>query len=129
MKFVFLILLVITAIFLILLVLIQRGRGGGLAGAFGGFGGQSAFGAKAGDTFTRITIGVAAFWICLCIFTLLYFRWTHRSRLDLGPTGPSVTNPAPLEPTRLPSPSGQETSSGSGGSNPGSNAADSGSSN
>jgi preprotein translocase subunit SecG len=59
--------LVFTALFLILLVLVQRGRGGGLAGALGGMGGQSAFGAKAGDTFTRITIGVAAFWIILCI--------------------------------------------------------------
>src|SRR3954449_12569133 len=59
-------LLFVTAVFLILLVLIQRGRGGGLAGAFGGLGGQSAFGTKAGDLFTRITIVVAAFWIILC---------------------------------------------------------------
>lgn len=59
-------LMFITSIFLILLVLVQRGRGGGLAGALGGMGGQSAFGTKAGDTFTRITIGVAAFWIILC---------------------------------------------------------------
>jgi preprotein translocase subunit SecG len=61
--------MILTAIFLILIVLIQRGRGGGLAGAFGGMGGQSAFGTKAGDLFTRITIGVAAFWIVLCIVT------------------------------------------------------------
>jgi preprotein translocase subunit SecG len=60
-------LLVVTALFLILLVLVQRGRGGGLAGAFGGLGGQSAFGTKAGDVFTRITIGVAFFWIVLCV--------------------------------------------------------------
>ena len=57
----------LTAFFLILLVLIQRGRGGGLAGAFGGMGGQSAFGTKAGDVFTKITVAVAAFWIVLCI--------------------------------------------------------------
>ncbi len=31
-----------------------------MAGAFGGMGGQSAFGTKAGDLFTKITIGVAA---------------------------------------------------------------------
>jgi preprotein translocase subunit SecG len=61
------VLMFLTALFLILLVLIQRGRGGGLAGALGGMGGQSAFGSKAGDTFTRITIGAASFWICLCI--------------------------------------------------------------
>ena len=64
------ILLLLTAVFLIVLVLIQRGKGGGLAGAFGGMGGQSAFGTKAGDLFTRITIGVAAFWIMLCMVTV-----------------------------------------------------------
>ena len=61
------ILLLVTAVFLIVLVLVQRGKGGGLAGAFGGMGGQSAFGTKAGDLFTKITIGVASFWIILCI--------------------------------------------------------------
>lgn len=50
---------------MILLVLIQRGRGGGLAGAFGGMGGQSAFGTRAGDTFTRITIVLAVIWVLL----------------------------------------------------------------
>ncbi len=68
--YVFGIFLFLTACFLILLVLVQRGRGGGLAGAFGGMGGQSAFGTKAGDLFTRITIVVAAFWIVLCILAL-----------------------------------------------------------
>ena len=62
--------LVATSVFLILLVLIQRGRGGGLAGALGGKGGQSAFGTKAGDLFTKITIGVATFWILLCILSI-----------------------------------------------------------
>lgn len=62
--------LVLTSLFLILLVLIQRGRGGGLAGAFGGAGGQSAFGTKAGDVFTKITVAVAGFWILLCILSL-----------------------------------------------------------
>ena len=66
--------LFVLAVFLILLVLIQRGKGGGLAGAFGGLGGQSAFGTKAGDLFTRITIGVAAVWIVLCVFSVYYFR-------------------------------------------------------
>ena len=55
-----------VGLFLIGLILLQRGRGGGLAGAFGGMGGQSAFGTKAGDVFTRITICVAAAWILLC---------------------------------------------------------------
>ncbi|MEM8943760.1 MAG: preprotein translocase subunit SecG [Planctomycetota bacterium] len=56
-----------VALFLILLVLVQRGRGGGLAGALGGMGGSSAFGAKAGDIFTKITAFAAMFWILLCI--------------------------------------------------------------
>lgn len=59
------VLLVVCSLFLICLVLIQRGKGGGLAGAFGGVGGSSAFGTKAGDVFTRITIIVAGIWIAL----------------------------------------------------------------
>ena len=58
-------LVLLLSVFLILLVLIQRGKGGGLAGAFGGAGGSSAFGSRAGDTFTRITIGVAAMTLVL----------------------------------------------------------------
>ena len=48
-------------------MLVQRGRGGGLAGALGGMGGSSAFGAKAGDVFTKITAIAAMCWILLCI--------------------------------------------------------------
>ncbi len=73
-KYLLMILLFLTAVFLIILVLIQRGKGGGLAGALGGMGGQSAFGTKAGDLFTRITIGVASFWIILCMFSLWFFK-------------------------------------------------------
>ncbi|NIL97112.1 MAG: preprotein translocase subunit SecG, partial [Planctomycetales bacterium] len=58
----------------ILLVLVQRGRGGGLTGALGGMGGQSAFGTKAGDMFTRITVGAAIFWILLCMVTIALFN-------------------------------------------------------
>ena len=72
------ILLFLTAIFLIILVLIQRGKGGGLGGAFGGMGGQSPFGTKAGDLFTKITIGVAAFWIVLCLITVRSHRKAKR---------------------------------------------------
>jgi preprotein translocase subunit SecG len=59
------ILVLLVSIFMILLILIQRGKGGGLAGAFGGVGGSSAFGSRAGDIFTRVTIGIAALWIVL----------------------------------------------------------------
>ena len=50
---------------LMFIILLQRGRGGGLAGAFGGLGGQSAFGTKAGDVFTKITIVLAVIWVAL----------------------------------------------------------------
>jgi len=58
-------LILLVGVFLVLIILIQRGKGGGLAGAFGGAGGSSAFGSRAGDTFTRITITVAAIWVLL----------------------------------------------------------------
>jgi preprotein translocase subunit SecG len=67
--------LFLTSIFLILLVLVQRGKGGGLAGALGGVGGYSAFGTRAGDMFTKITIGVASFWLVLAILSVL----SHKS--------------------------------------------------
>lgn len=59
------ILLLVVGLFLMLIILLQRGRGGGLAGAFGGMGGQSAFGTKAGDLFTWITVGTATVWVLL----------------------------------------------------------------
>ncbi len=65
----------LSSLFLICLVLIQRGKGGGLAGAFGGVGGSSAFGTKAGDVFTRITIVVAAVW---CVLSLLLVILSNR---------------------------------------------------
>ncbi len=57
--------LMLTGAFLMIVVLLQRGRGGGLAGAFGGAGGQSAFGTKAGDVFTKITVVIAVTWVIL----------------------------------------------------------------
>jgi preprotein translocase subunit SecG len=64
-------LLILSSFFLICLVLIQRGKGGGLAGAFGGMGGSSAFGTKAGDVFTKVTMSVASFWIVLCMLMVI----------------------------------------------------------
>src|SRR6478736_4316900 len=60
----------VLSVFLVLVILVQRGRGGGLTGALGGMGGQSAFGTKAGDLFTRITIVVAAIWVVLSMASL-----------------------------------------------------------
>ncbi len=70
----FIVLLSIMSVFMVLLVLIQRGKGGGLAGAFGGMGGQSAFGTKAGDAFTKITIVTAVLWFVLCIGAVISLK-------------------------------------------------------
>lgn len=86
----FMLLLGGMAIFLILLVLVQRGRGGGLAGALGGMGGSSAFGAKAGDVFTKITAVSACLWIVLCIIATKRTP-TDESLLDTGVSGPLST--------------------------------------
>jgi len=82
------IVLILSSVFLILLVLIQRGKGGGLAGAFGGAGGSSAFGSRAGDTFTRITIYAAAFWV---LFIMITIRMTQ-------PPADTTTRPTPNQP-------------------------------
>jgi preprotein translocase subunit SecG len=88
-------LLVSTSLFMVLLVLIQRGRGGGLAGALGGMGGQSAFGTKAGDLFTKITVGVASFWILLCILSInVLGRQQSLFSSDLGSAAPEALVPA-----------------------------------
>ena len=84
----------LTAVILILLVLIQRGKGGGLAGALGGMGGQSAFGTKAGDMFTKITIGVASFWILLCMIAVGTLQHTE-SKMSL-PSG-MLASPPPTD--------------------------------
>jgi len=78
------ILLFVLSLFLILLILVQRGRGGGLTGALGGMGGQSAFGSKAGDLFTRVTVVVAAVWILLCC--LLIVSYTGKGFANYGET-------------------------------------------
>ena len=70
----FAIVLSLISLFVILLVLVQRGRGGGLTGALGGMGGQSAFGTKAGDTFTRVTIVATAVWILTAILAVLSLK-------------------------------------------------------
>jgi preprotein translocase subunit SecG len=89
------ILLALTSLFLICLVLIQRGKGGGLAGAFGGAGGSSAFGTKAGDVFTRVTMISAGVWIALNMLLVVLSNrrpsaWANSpsasSRSDVSPS-------------------------------------------
>lgn len=81
------VLMVLTSVFLICLVLIQRGKGGGLAGAFGGVGGSSAFGTKAGDVFTRVTIYVAIAWFALAILLVVSSNSGSSSAFSRGVGG------------------------------------------
>lgn len=68
------ILMVLVCLLLILVILLQKGRGGGLAGAFGGTGGHSAFGAKTGDVFTWITVGLTFLFVLVAVIGNYQFR-------------------------------------------------------
>jgi preprotein translocase subunit SecG len=72
----------LLSFFLIGIILIQRGKGGGLAGAFGGVGGSSAFGTKAGDVFTKITVGLAIGWIILLMMMVILTNNNTHSAFD-----------------------------------------------
>jgi len=85
-------LLLVTGLLLMFIILLQRGRGGGLAGAFGGLGGQSAFGTKAGDVFTRITIVMAVIWVVLAGLTGFAMR-AERSQYSINQKN-TVNRPA-----------------------------------
>lgn len=85
-----------VSLLLMAIILLQRGRGGGLAGAFGGAGGQSALGVKAGDLFTRITIGMAAVWFALaaiCVLLMSRPLYKDGSRVERKPSDSTITNP------------------------------------
>lgn len=105
----FQIVLAVLAIFLILLILVQRGRGGGLTGALGGMGGSSAFGAKAGDVFTRITIVTATIWICVCAGAVFWAN--HRSDRLGGAGGATSSSSAPVD-SKKPAESSRATGTG-----------------
>ncbi len=80
--------------FLIFIVLLQRGRGGGLAGALGGMGGQSAFGTKAGDVFTKITVILAMVWIVLAAGSIPLMRYLAGGKFQPGSgVQPTITAP------------------------------------
>jgi preprotein translocase subunit SecG len=93
--YVFAIPMALLSIFLVLVILVQRGRGGGLTGALGGMGGQSAFGTKAGDLFTRITIVVAALWVLLAMASIKVLA--QRQVFDVSQKGMPI--PAAKTPT------------------------------
>lgn len=91
--------LMLVGLLLIFIILLQRGRGGGLAGAFGGAGGQSALGTKAGDVFTKITVGLAIIWVFLACLSIYALRYDAHSRTSGLPD--AVENSAP-EPSQAP---------------------------
>ncbi|MCI0334273.1 MAG: preprotein translocase subunit SecG [Planctomycetes bacterium] len=106
----FAIILTLLAIFLILLVLVQRGRGGGLAGALGGMGGSSAFGAKAGDVFTRITIITAAIWIAISIIAFFWAK-NRGDALGRASSAPAANQPMDIMPQQKPGDTSATTAS------------------
>lgn len=108
-QFLLKLILSLVAVFLIMLILVQRGRGGGLAGAFGGAGGSSAFGAKAGDIFTKITMWAAGFWIILCLVAATLTP-EPPERLTEGGIGSSGQPAANLGPSLGAPPSDEEDS-------------------
>jgi len=79
---IFNVVIVVLSLFLIGIIMIQRGKGGGLAGAFGGVGGSSAFGTKAGDVFTKITVGLAIGWIILLMMMVIMTNQHNTSAWD-----------------------------------------------
>jgi preprotein translocase subunit SecG len=111
--YMFMIPLIILSIFLMLVILVQRGRGGGLTGALGGMGGQSAFGTKAGDLFTRITIIVAAIWVLLSLASVKFLN-LEGSRGGLNASERGITLPAPTTDTKAPADKTGETAAPAG---------------
>jgi len=85
--------LIAVCALLMLIVLIQRGRGQGLAGAFGGGGGGGgAFGAKTGDVFTLITVGLAVVFLFLNVVGNFAFDQTPVRQTAVTPdTTPPAT--------------------------------------
>ena len=71
----------VIAILLMVLILLQRGKGVGLSGAFGGSGGgHAAFGSKAGDVLTWMTIILAGLFLLYSVLLNYVFV----------PTGPGL---------------------------------------
>ena len=89
------IVLMLLGFLLIFIILLQRGRGGGLAGAFGGLGGQSAFGTKAGDVFTKITIVLAIVWVALAGLSGFAMRYESSQRFKGGSETADVQSTEP----------------------------------
>lgn len=88
------ILFAVVCVLLILVILIQKGRGGGLSGAFGGVGGHSAFGAKTGDVFTWITVGLAGAFLVMAVILNFVFVKLPATSGKPAPTNTVTSQPA-----------------------------------
>jgi len=93
---------VLICVLLILVILLQKGRGGGLAGAFGGSGGYSAFGAKTGDVFTWITVGLTFMFVLVACLGVWFYL----------PEPDKATGPGQLIKTQTPAGAGQKAPAG-----------------
>src|SRR5262249_54923922 len=108
-------LLLFVSLFLMLVILLQRGRGGGLAGAFGGVGGRSAFGTKAGDVVTVITIVTLRLWVLLACFSGWAVRNASESYMQGDEEEAEAVEPVPEKTGRKPRATIDEESEPSGG--------------
>ena len=87
---IFNLLVLISTLMLMFIVLIQRGKGGGLVGALGGAGGSSAFGSRAGDQFTKITLYLAAFWL---LFIMIQVKIAQKWDIQPKAAPPEINAP------------------------------------
>ncbi len=97
-------LFVLVCLLLILVVLLQKGRGGGLSGAFGGVGGHTAFGAKTGDVFTWITVGLTFLFILSAVIG--NYTFVPRKITDDTAQLKSTTDDGGTPPAEVPGESG-----------------------
>jgi preprotein translocase subunit SecG len=103
-------LMVIVCALLILVILLQKGRGGGLAGAFGGAGGHSAFGAKTGDVFTWVTVGLTFAFIVIAVLGNYAFRPEKLVNAGQATQSPAPQGPGAEQPAVPPTGGGPSTS-------------------
>ncbi len=87
---------VIVCVLLIIVILLQKGRGGGLSGAFGGGGGYSAFGAKTGDVFTWVTVGLTFMFVLIACCAVWFWVPDEDTAGISGVQGTETPTDAPV---------------------------------